>query len=189
MDLRHRIAEFNACIPYSGIAASVKPDPALMLAILSLLPQSGSSGMSTPRLSGSVPLHLTSKDAIHLIDLLHCLQRLATSTFVAAAILNIQGTLLETWKSAAVDIGIPARQGPSFVRMMQIAVRRRLYSSPESLLKHSSKTHRMTELVCHSGEVFYQRRCYLVISSTSQVYPAAFLMPLLSQAQLLRCRV
>lgn len=90
LELRNRIAEFNACIPYSGIASSIKPEPALLQALLSLLP-SLSSGFSTPRSSGALSSHLSSKDTIHIIDLFHCLQRLATSTFVAAAMINING--------------------------------------------------------------------------------------------------
>ena len=90
LDLRHRVAEFNACIPYCGIASSAKLEPAVLQALLSLLPM-GASGASTPKSTAHLSIHLTSKDAISIIDLLHCLQRLATSTFVAAAVINITG--------------------------------------------------------------------------------------------------
>ena len=90
LELRHRVAEFNACIPYKGIAPSTRLDGAVLQALLSLLP-TVSSGFSTPRTNGAMPCVLSSKDAIHLIDLFQCLQRLASSTFVSAAIVNTNG--------------------------------------------------------------------------------------------------
>ena len=37
-ELLQRVAEANACLPYSGIAAAARPDEAVLVALLSLLP-------------------------------------------------------------------------------------------------------------------------------------------------------
>ena len=49
-------------------------------------------GGTSPHALG-LPGHLSAKEAIHLLDLLHCLQRLASSGFVAAALINTPGIL------------------------------------------------------------------------------------------------
>ena len=77
------MAEFNACVPYSGVATTAKLDDAALTALLSLLPP--------PALPGASPPHPSSKAAIHTIDLLQCLQRLATSTFVVSTMVAVNG--------------------------------------------------------------------------------------------------
>ena len=37
-ELLQRVAEANACLPYSGVAAGARPDEAVLVALLSLLP-------------------------------------------------------------------------------------------------------------------------------------------------------
>lgn len=37
-ELLQRVAEANACLPYSGVAAAARPDEAVLVALLSLLP-------------------------------------------------------------------------------------------------------------------------------------------------------
>lgn len=39
-ELLQRVAEANACLPYSGIGAAARPDEAVLVALLSLLPPS-----------------------------------------------------------------------------------------------------------------------------------------------------
>jgi len=97
LELRSRVSEFNACVPYSGVssAPAARPDPPTLQALLSLLPQEGGLGFGgTPPEALGLPGHLSSKEAIHLVGLLHCLQRLASSGLVAAAMINLPGAAM-----------------------------------------------------------------------------------------------
>ncbi len=82
-DFRQRVAECNACIPYSGIASNARVEDSALTAILSLLPVDPPAGANPPPPS--------TKDAIRTINILHCLQRLVTSASVAAALLQTPG--------------------------------------------------------------------------------------------------
>lgn len=79
-ELRCRISEFNVCIPYSGVGTTTRVEPLLLTALTSLLP-------GPPSLGGSLP-HPSPGQAIQNIELLHCLQRLVSSTFVASALVT-----------------------------------------------------------------------------------------------------
>lgn len=46
MLLRRRINEFNACVPYAGVAAGARPDEALLPALFALLPVPLAVGIS-----------------------------------------------------------------------------------------------------------------------------------------------
>jgi hypothetical protein len=77
--LRQRIDEFNACVPYTGLAASSRlAEDALLPALFALLPAARPTGISVaPPAPAS---------AAALIAVLHCLQRLASASSVAYAI-------------------------------------------------------------------------------------------------------
>ena len=85
-DFRQRVAECNACIPYSGVASNARVEDSALTAILSLLPVNPPAGSNPPPPS--------TKEAIRTINILHCLQRLATAASVAAALLQTPGLLL-----------------------------------------------------------------------------------------------
>lgn len=85
-DFRQRLAECNACIPYSGIASNARVEDSALTAILSLLPVEPPAGSNPPPPS--------TKEAIRCINILHCLQRLVTSAPVAAAVLQTPGAFL-----------------------------------------------------------------------------------------------
>ena len=85
-DFRQRVAECNACIPYSGIVGNARVEDSALTAILSLLPVGPPAGANPPPPS--------TKEAIRTINILHCLQRLVTSASVAAAVLQTPGKLL-----------------------------------------------------------------------------------------------
>lgn len=85
-DFRQRVAECNACIPYSGVASSARVEDSALTAILSLLPVDPPAGANPPPPG--------TKEAIRCINILHCLQRLVTSTSVAAAVLQTPGAPL-----------------------------------------------------------------------------------------------
>lgn len=88
-DFRQRVAECNACIPYSGVAGNARVEDSALTAILSLLPVDPPAGANPPPPS--------TKDAIRTINILHCLQRLVTSASVATALLQTPGLLLSTF--------------------------------------------------------------------------------------------
>ncbi|KAK9807966.1 hypothetical protein WJX73_008492 [Symbiochloris irregularis] len=81
-ELHRRIAEFNACIPYSGLSGSLKVEEGLLAALLSLLPL-----IYLPA-AGPSPREATASIAV-----LHCLQRLVSSPAAAASAVNIPGGL------------------------------------------------------------------------------------------------
>ena len=82
-DFRQRVAECNACIPYSGFASGARVEDSALTAILSLLPVDPPAGANPPPPS--------TKEAIRCINILQCLQRLVTSASVAAAVLQTPG--------------------------------------------------------------------------------------------------
>ena len=84
-EFRQRVAEFNACIPYSGVTSGARLDEPALTVLLSLLPLEPSAGANPPP--------PTTREAIRTINVLHCLQRLATSAPIAAAIVQTPGAL------------------------------------------------------------------------------------------------
>ena len=82
-EFRQRVAEFNACIPYSGVSSGARLDDPALTVLLSLLPLEPSAGANPPP--------PTTREAIRTINVLHCLQRLATSALIAAAIVQTPG--------------------------------------------------------------------------------------------------
>lgn len=85
-EFRQRVAEMNACIPYTGVSVGARlEDPALTV-LLSLLPLEAPAGVRPPP--------PTTRDAIRTINVLHCLQRLVTSVSVSNAILQTPGGAL-----------------------------------------------------------------------------------------------
>jgi len=86
-EFRQRVAECNACIPYSGVAGSARVEDSTLTAILSLLPVEHPAGANPPPPS--------TQEAIRTINILHCLQRLVTSSSVAAAVLHTPGLPLQ----------------------------------------------------------------------------------------------
>ncbi len=46
--LRRRLAQFNACVPYAGVAATVRPDEVLLPALFNLLPVPQAVGITAP---------------------------------------------------------------------------------------------------------------------------------------------
>lgn len=85
-EFRQRVAECNACIPYSGIASGARVEDSAFTAVLSLLPVDPPTGANPPP-PGTL-------EAIRSINILHCLQRLVTSPAVAAAVLQTPGLSL-----------------------------------------------------------------------------------------------
>ncbi len=85
-EFRQRVAEFNACIPYSGVSAGARLDDPALTVLLSLLPLEPSARANPPP--------PTTREAIRTINVLHCLQRLATSAPTALAILQTPGAIL-----------------------------------------------------------------------------------------------
>ncbi len=82
-EFRQRVAELNACVPYTGVAPSARlEDPALTV-LLSLLPVEPPAGADPPP--------PPTRDAIRTINVLHALQRLVTAHAVAAAVLQTPG--------------------------------------------------------------------------------------------------
>ncbi len=84
-EFRQRVAEFNACIPYSGVSSGARLDDPALTVLLSLLPLEPPAGANPPP--------PTTREAIRTINVLHCLQRLATSAPIAAAIVQTPGAL------------------------------------------------------------------------------------------------
>ncbi len=113
-DFRQRVAECNACIPYSGIAGNARVEDSALTAILSLLPVNPPAGANAPPPS--------TKEAIRTINILHCLQRLATSGSVAAAVLQTPGlpllscicvTMCQKCHACSLSRAAPAKAGSS----------------------------------------------------------------------------
>ena len=82
---RQRVAEFNACIPYSGVSTGARLDDPALTVLLSLLPLEPSAGANPPPPA--------TREAIRTINVLHCLQRLSTSGPTAIAILQTPGAV------------------------------------------------------------------------------------------------
>ena len=85
-EFRQRVAECNACIPYSGIASNARVEDGALTAVLSLLPMEPPAGTNPPPPS--------TQEAIRTINILQCLQRLVTSASVAAAVVQTPGVLI-----------------------------------------------------------------------------------------------
>ena len=79
-EFRCRVSEFNVCIPYSGLPTAARTEPLLITALVTLLPAPLTDTGNVPRPAAG--------PAIQIIDLLHCLQRLCSSTFVASTLIN-----------------------------------------------------------------------------------------------------
>lgn len=79
-EFRCRVAEFNACVPYSGVGTLSRLEDGALSMLLSLLPAAGGLAAAA-----------TPQAAIHAIDLLQCLQRLVSSGFVASSVVHTQG--------------------------------------------------------------------------------------------------
>ncbi|KAK9915634.1 hypothetical protein WJX75_001835 [Coccomyxa subellipsoidea] len=94
-EFRQRVAEFNACIPYSGVSSGARLDDPALTVLLSLLPLEPSAGANPPP--------PTTREAIRTINVLHCLQRLATSALIAAAIVQTPGAVVRVF--AAMTCG------------------------------------------------------------------------------------
>jgi hypothetical protein len=77
------VAELNACIPYAGVSAGARLEDPVLTVLLSLLP------LEPP--AGAKPPPPTTREAIRTINVLHCLQRLATSMSVATSVLQTPG--------------------------------------------------------------------------------------------------
>ena len=82
-ELRCRVSEFNVCVPYSGLSSTARVDPLLLTALVTLLPAPTGPAADVP--------FPTQGQAIQIIDLLHCLQRLVTSSFVAPMLIPTNG--------------------------------------------------------------------------------------------------
>lgn len=53
--LRVRVAQLNACVPYSGVTAGARPDEVVLPALFSLLPVPQAVGITAPPPSVRVP--------------------------------------------------------------------------------------------------------------------------------------
>ena len=79
MQLHRRIAQFNACVPYAGIAAGARPEEVLLPALFSLLPMELAVGItvSPPDIEVRpnallVAIRIHSSDLIEVYPLLSC---------------------------------------------------------------------------------------------------------------------
>lgn len=83
--LEHRMREFNASIPYSGIGTSVRLEESVIAALLTYLPR-----QQPAALAGSTAT-LSSEESRLVILGLQCLQRVSSSPFVATQIVGSSG--------------------------------------------------------------------------------------------------
>ncbi|KAK9809260.1 hypothetical protein WJX72_012293 [[Myrmecia] bisecta] len=78
--LKQRITEVNACIPYSGISPGARIDEPMIATVWALLPAPAGPGIALPP-----PV---ARDALQIVAVLQCLQRLASATAASSHMIS-----------------------------------------------------------------------------------------------------